>query len=244
MEFTAPILPRDEIAWLGGEALALHNYYMTASRENKKSITLFVKPKHFLKGDEDYVVVNFCDSYDLYHHTALDVSIVSSHSGGKISQLAFSTQMQCHLPINSSEEGRNEVKKYLVRALSHFQNARKQYIIFAYNSISAAKSSHWILVVIVPSHNKVLYLDSPRHIKLDYTDLIDLLDAAYDTYLDHYKMKKSKLTHITDFEVPPAITRRRLWILCVLSYVVDHESSSGKQVAPGDKNPKHTGQEQ
>ncbi|KAL6900917.1 hypothetical protein ACP4OV_005593 [Aristida adscensionis] len=75
----APILKRDEVQEIGGQARILHNYYMKACREKKNSITLYVKPNHFLKRD-DYIVVNFSDLYDLYHHSSLDVSLLrSSH---------------------------------------------------------------------------------------------------------------------------------------------------------------------
>ncbi|KAL6848818.1 hypothetical protein ACP4OV_021401 [Aristida adscensionis] len=77
----------------------------------------------------------------------------------------------------ASQESRKDVMMYLTRALSHFHNARKDYIMFPYSIISEAKTSHWVLVVIVPKDNMVWYLDSASHIKRDYTVLIGVIDA-------------------------------------------------------------------
>ncbi|KAL6879629.1 hypothetical protein ACP4OV_012288 [Aristida adscensionis] len=99
-----------------------------------------------------------------------------------------------------SEESRKDVKAYLTRALSHFHNARKDYIMFPYSIISEAKTSHWVLLVIILKDNMVWYLDSASHIKRDYTCLIGVIDETCDSFFSMHNMKKSKLTHITDFE--------------------------------------------
>ncbi|KAL6907770.1 hypothetical protein ACP4OV_001940 [Aristida adscensionis] len=44
--------------------------------------------------------------------------------------------------IQASKEAMEEVENNLTKALSHFINTRKEYIMFPYNYISEAKTSH------------------------------------------------------------------------------------------------------
>ncbi|KAL6840830.1 hypothetical protein ACP4OV_029356 [Aristida adscensionis] len=192
----SPFLTYDEIRELGGQARALHNYYMKACKEKKNSITLYVKPKHFMKG-EDYIPVNFSDLYDLYHHTGLDISILrvftlslikNSRQGNKPVGFLDPNPMSS-TQLLASESARDDVKNYLARALSHFHNARKECIMFPYNIISEYGTSHWVLVVILPKATTVWYIDSARHVQRDYSTLSGVIDEAFERFLSLRKMK-------------------------------------------------------
>ncbi|KAL6650311.1 hypothetical protein ACP70R_009236 [Stipagrostis hirtigluma subsp. patula] len=201
-----PILPQDELRALGGQAYALHQYYMKCCEEKKRnSITLCVSKDEFRKGCTDYVCVNFSDLYDLYHHSGMDISLLRVHTlslikQSKMDKLPVGFLDPSAMSTSQLNASGSDVFEYLVKALSHFIATKKHYVMFAYNTISKEGSSHWVLVVIVLPLNQVWYLDSLRHVKRDYTNLGKVIDQAFAKVQFHHKMKKQQLTHVTDFE--------------------------------------------
>ncbi|KAL6622684.1 hypothetical protein ACP70R_032563 [Stipagrostis hirtigluma subsp. patula] len=201
-----PILPQDELRALGGQAYALHQYYMKCCEEKKRnSITLCVSKDEFRKGGIDYVCVNFSDLYDLYHHSGMDISLLRVHTlslikQSKMDKLPVGFLDPSAMSTSQLNAGGSDVFDYLVKALSHFIATKKHYVMFAYNTISKEGSSHWVLVVIVLPLKQVWYLDSLRHVKRDYTNLGKVIDQAFAKVQFHHKMKKQQLTHVTDFE--------------------------------------------
>lgn len=94
---------------------------------------------------------------------------------------------------------RKNTGQYLKRALINGQD--KAYFMLPFN-----KNFHWILLVIEPSENKVVYLDSMRMSTThEWEDLKGLLNAVFKSYVKgggkHNAAMGMELRHIEKFPV-------------------------------------------
>ena len=73
------------------------------------------------------------------------------------------------MSISTMDQERSYVVEYLEKTLHKF--ARKKLIMFAHNTCG-----HWILVIIIPKWNKILYFDSQRFKARDYSVLKEVIN--------------------------------------------------------------------
>ncbi|CAN6356066.1 unnamed protein product [Urochloa humidicola] len=197
-KYGQPMMTVDELNTAGPATIALHNYYLKATVEKKKDIVVEYKRGHLQRSsDKECFLVSFNDLYDLFNVDALDVSLMRCFTLSLILEIKeksvpvgfFDPEMMSLSTITSNI---SYVVDYVTKAMHKY--VKKKLIMFAHNT-----NGHWILVVIIPKWNKVLYFDSLRTKALDHKQLKGVLNEAFVSYCKFKKVAKDSLEHVTKF---------------------------------------------
>jgi hypothetical protein len=73
-----PLVRSEEIPNIPTRMRKLHRWYMEASKEGKKWITLGINDEHYFHGTDD-ININFSELFQLYNHDGLDKSLVNAY---------------------------------------------------------------------------------------------------------------------------------------------------------------------
>ncbi|TVU41706.1 hypothetical protein EJB05_15249, partial [Eragrostis curvula] len=198
-KFGKPMLSPAELKRAGPATAALHSHYLKGCTTNQKNgIVVTFKRNHFLGSrDSEFFLVGFNDLYDLFNFDGLDVSLLHCYTLSMVVETKENAIPMGFLDpelmsISTLRVDKSYVVEYVRKALNHF--ARKECIMFAHNP-----GGHWILVVVIPKWNKVLYLDSNRSRQRDISLLKSVLDEAFLSYATLQRMDNKKLVHVTKF---------------------------------------------
>ncbi|KAG0520251.1 hypothetical protein BDA96_08G057800, partial [Sorghum bicolor] len=196
------MLKENELGSCGPSTLALHAYYLEACAQHKVDIMIDFDPSQFWHTEKSAndLVVGFNDLYDLFNLDALDMGLLRCFSLCMVQKVKddglpvgiMDPQMFLKSYIRANE---SSVLDYVKGVLNHFAKFSNSLIMFPHNT-----GDHWLLVVIIPKWNKVLYLDSDRSKQRDHGLLKSVINKAFG--LSNYKKKaanKGALSHATKF---------------------------------------------
>nr|TKW10006.1 hypothetical protein SEVIR_6G139700v2 [Setaria viridis] len=163
-----------------------HQLYMKVYADSREMLGLKVKPIDFYGEGEKVLWLDFQDIYEVYHHDALDVSLISAW----VLMLIQTCRREAYLHIGFMDPSIVNQKQ--------IQLSSKKTVVEVYNFLDKQKFKDFILLPYnFKSH--VTIFDSLRKDPVEYQDM---LGFAWKQFIRTHKGPfKEKLTWNTDFTV-------------------------------------------
>ncbi|PUZ45799.1 hypothetical protein GQ55_8G253800 [Panicum hallii var. hallii] len=186
-EFGKPMLDDRALEDAGICARTLHKWYLTmcskGKKENQLSMTFTDKALLRTGDGTNNNALAVKDLFDLFKFLPMDIALV------KFYELYLCRKNQASPPkdfafldpagvsTGSKLEAKDKVR-YISNALKDMTGNNKKYLMIPFN-----EENHWILIVIVPTYNAALYLDSLGSRRRTHNGTSQLIKSAYDQYL-------------------------------------------------------------
>nr|TKW03441.1 hypothetical protein SEVIR_7G023700v2 [Setaria viridis] len=168
-------LVRPSLVWkLSTKMYEFHQWYMMAAADSREMFSLKVKPIDFYSEGEKVLWLDFKDIYKVYHHDAVNVSLISASAYLHIGFMDPSVVNQNHIQL-SPEKTLVEVYNFLDK------QTFKDFILLPYNF-----NFHWILTIIESERSHVTVFDSLRKDPVEYQDMQDMLGFLFPKFYPCY----------------------------------------------------------
>nr|TKW00057.1 hypothetical protein SEVIR_8G083900v2 [Setaria viridis] len=174
-ELGKPLVRPSLVRKLSTKMYAFHQWYMMAFADSREMFGLKVKPIDFYGEGEKVLWLDFKDIYEVYHHDALDIPLIS----------AWTCRREAYLHIGFMDPSVVNKKQ--------IQISPEKTLVEVYNSLDKQTCYfHWILIIIEPERSHITVFDSLRN---------DPVDAWKQFIRTHKGPFKEKLTWNTDFPI-------------------------------------------